>query len=413
MDRSRPLSARSSCNGRTYTLLALVLLAALGVDGRAQLAPARSDAIVRTVDRDELIGEVQSLTSESLTIRSDDGPVSLPRADLIRMTMGNSLSERIRGDALVLLAGGDWLVGKIESGDDTGFDLDTRDLGRVRLPLEAVRAVRFQIGEVLRERFDPAGEAGAVRDRRDRVSLMNGDVLKGFLVSIGGDRVVIDTDLGESPVPRRVVRRVDLASDAAPVGTVDTRVTLVNSGRLAVAGLSYDGSSSATARDRSGAPVTIPIDRVGVVDFLGGRWRPLTSVLPVSAEHTPMLSLDWTWRTNRNVLGGALVVDGERFDYGLGVHSRASLIYELTDDVSTFVTSFGIDDDSGSFASVDVRILVDDQIRFEQADVRPGKLYGPVRVPVRGARRIELVVDFGEAGDLQDRFDWIDPGFVR
>lgn len=368
---------------------------------------------MRTVDRDAVIGQVESLTSDSLMMRSDGEPVSIARADLVRLSTGHSPSARIRGDALVVLSGGDWLVGKIESGDDTGFDIDTRDLGRVRLPLEAVRAVRFQIGEVLRERFDPAGDAAAVSSRRDRVSLMNGDVLEGFVVSIGGDRVVIDTDLGESPVPRRVVRRVDIAGGGKPGGAAAARLTLVNSGRFAVSALSYDGASSAVARDRAGEPLTIPIDRIAVIDFLGGRWKPLTSVLPVSAEHTPMLSLDWPWRTNRNVLGGALVVGGERFDFGLGVHSRASLIYELTDDASMFVTSFGIDDDSGPFASVDVRILVDDQTGFEQTDVRPGTLHGPIRVPVRGAKRIELVVDFGEAGDLQDRFNWIDPGFVR
>jgi len=32
---------------------------------------------------------------------------------------------------------------------------------------------------------------------------------------------------------------------------------------------------------------------------------------------------------------------------------------------------------------------------------------------VRCANRIELVVDFGENGDMQDRFDWVEAALIR
>ena len=42
-----------------------------------------------------------------------------------------------------------------------------------------------------------------------------------------------------------------------------------------------------------------------------------------------------------------------------------------------------------------------------------GALFGPVRLNVEKADRIELVVDFGEHGDLQDRFNWVDTALIR
>jgi hypothetical protein len=56
---------------------------------------------------------------------------------------------------------------------------------------------------------------------------------------------------------------------------------------------------------------------------------------------------------------------------------------------------------------------VDGQQRFERSDVVRGKLHGPVRIDVSGAKQVTLEVDFGRNGDIQDRFDWIEPGLVK
>ena len=112
-------------------------------------------------------------------------------------------------------------------------------------------------------------------------------------------------------------------------------------------------------------------------------------------------------------MGGPLTVAGEAFERGIGVHSRSSLIFEIKGAYREFVTSFGMDDDSGPVADVTVVILVDGQKRFEKAHIRPGMLHGPVRLDVAKAGRLELIVDFGDNGDLQDRFDWIGTGLIR
>ncbi|MHC4090088.1 MAG: NPCBM/NEW2 domain-containing protein [Planctomycetota bacterium] len=56
---------------------------------------------------------------------------------------------------------------------------------------------------------------------------------------------------------------------------------------------------------------------------------------------------------------------------------------------------------------------IDGQLRFAQEDIAPGKLHGPIRLDVTGAKRIKLTVLFGQNADLQDRFDWIEPALIR
>jgi hypothetical protein len=72
-----------------------------------------------------------------------------------------------------------------------------------------------------------------------------------------------------------------------------------------------------------------------------------------------------------------------------------------------------MDDDSGPLADVTVMVLVDGQRRLEKTHVRRGTLFGPVRVDLSRAGRIELIVDYGDNGDLQDRFDWVEAGLIR
>ena len=126
-----------------------------------------------------------------------------------------------------------------------------------------------------------------------------------------------------------------------------------------------------------------------------------------------MLSLAWEFKPDRNVLGNTITVAGQAFERGIGVHSRSSLTYDLKGDYREFVTHFGMDDDSGPYADVSVVILVDGKRRFEKHGVRRRKLYGPFSIDVKLAKRIELIVDFGKNGDVQDRFNWVEPALVR
>jgi hypothetical protein len=126
-----------------------------------------------------------------------------------------------------------------------------------------------------------------------------------------------------------------------------------------------------------------------------------------------MMSIDWPFRVNRNVLDKPLVVGNETFEHGLGVHSRTLLRYELAGGYREFVTRLGLDRSAGPYAAVDVSVRVDGVTQFSESIAYPSELRGPVRISVEGSRTLELLVDFGPNGSMQDRFNWIEPGLVR
>ena len=93
-----------------------------------------------------------------------------------------------------------------------------------------------------------------------------------------------------------------------------------------------------------------------------------------------------------------------------GRHSAGSW-----DTLDSFYSDKGffLDDDSGAYADVSVSILVDGKPRFQQTGVRRGILHGPIRLNVARTKRIELIVDFGKNGDIQDRFNWVEAALIR
>jgi hypothetical protein len=149
------------------------------------------------------------------------------------------------------------------------------------------------------------------------------------------------------------------------------------------------------------------------IDIRGGRWQWLSALKPAGYEHVPMQTIKWPYRLDRNVRGDTMRIGGQSFDTGLGVRSRSCLRYELGGGYSRFVSHYGLDDASGDFGNVDVEIRVDGTRRLEASGVLPGRLYGPVDLDVRGAKYLELIVDFGANGGIQDYFNWADAALVR
>jgi len=227
------------------------------------------------------------------------------------------------------------------------------------------------------------------------------------------DGVTFDAAGGAASAPYRLVVALHIAHPepkklVAPHAVVQVRDT----GRLTATDVNL-ADDTAELHLRSGGVVRCAAERLARIDVAAGRWTWLSELRPVSAEQVPMLALGWDHHVDENVRGGPIVVAGQSFERGLGVHARSVLIFELDGAYREFVTSFGLDDDSGPYADVNVSILVDGRPRFDKTHVRRGILHGPIRLDVSRAGRIALIVDFGDNGDLQDRFDWVEPALIR
>ena len=380
------------------------------------------DVVVQTVEADLIHGRLAALSLiHGAAIQTEEKNARrVATTDLVRITMPQTVSRgglgqgtTHPGDVTLLLTQGDRLHGRIVGGDTETILFETIALGEIRVPLDATQAVHFSraSGPAYRD-----SAAWFERDRAedsDRVLLTNGDVISGFIKAIDATGVSIDGTLGEAKLPRRLVVAAQLvAAKPPPIDGAHFVLMLRQTGRLTVTAFELS-HQTVEARLWYGESVTFQADRIARIDVAGGRWEWLSTHQPISYQHTPMLSLAWEYVPNRNVLGAPIRVAGETFDYGIGVHSRSSLTYDLKGIYREFVTSLGIDDSGGPYADVSVLILFDGKRRFDQSHVKRGKLLGPVRLDVTKAKRLELIVDYGDNGDIQDRFDWVEAALIR
>ncbi|HNQ22974.1 MAG TPA: NPCBM/NEW2 domain-containing protein [Phycisphaerae bacterium] len=370
---------------------------------------------VQTIAESRWEGVLEAFSlQEGLRLRPAGSAVrSIAAADVVRIKTGSTPVTPGAGHWIVRLAGGDVLYGRPVDSTAEGLRLETAELGVLDLSLDVLCGLHAPV---------PAAAAGADRlsaferasyGREDAVLMANGDVLRGFVTAVSGQHVVIESGTEARQVPLGLVVAVRLAAGepVTPTGLYGVAF-LAQGGRVTLTEMTW-AADHVQARLRAGPVVRFPAGELLSLEVYGGRWEWLARRAPTSFQHTPMLGLDFGWAANRNVLGGLLRVAGQDYEHGLGVHSRCRLVYDLGGGFTVFTTSFGMDDDSGPLADVAVLVLIDGQPRFEQSQVRVGKLHGPLRLDVTGARRLELLVDFGDHGDIQDRFDWIEPALVR
>jgi hypothetical protein len=103
-----------------------------------------------------------------------------------------------------------------------------------------------------------------------------------------------------------------------------------------------------------------------------------------------------------------LTKDGEStFDKGLGTHPKTVLTYDLAGKYSRFESHIGLDAATGKRGRADVRI----KLGGKEVDLPDLKTLTAgqavfVRVNVRGAKELTLIVDFGPTGDVQADVNW-------
>jgi hypothetical protein len=377
---------------------------------------AISIAEMRTVDQTYSNVELVSFSLHAgASLRVGRDPVTLPAKDVIRISFAKERHTKAGEikDFRWTLAGGDRLIGPAISADPGAVVIQDTHVGLISVPLEALARIDVPQpgGAAFRESMTWFDRAPIQGD--DLVLLTNGDLLRGFLAEVATDGLILETDAGPSIIPYRLVLSVRFANPESPESkSVQARLELAGGGQVTLSEFRMsDGAAS--GRTLFGPPVTLEAASIAALEVLGGRWEWLSELNPISTVHVPMLGLAWEHAANASVLGAPLRVAGQSFGRGLGVHSRSTVAYALKGEYREFVTLFGLDESAGALADVDVLVMVDGQAKFSRGAVRAGELFGPIRVDVSGANRLELIVEYGKNGDVQDRFNWIEPGLVR
>ena len=110
--------------------------------------------------------------------------------------------------------------------------------------------------------------------------------------------------------------------------------------------------------------------------------------------------------------GGWLRAGGRLYLKGIGMHSAARLSYALPPGAKRFQAEAALDDAAGGDGSVRFRVFVDGKELYGSPPVRGEMPPAPIDVDISGGKRLDLVVDFADRADVQDRADWLNARLV-
>ena len=245
--------------------------------------------------------------------------------------------------------------------------------------------------------------------------LDNGDEVAGLIESLAGDKLTIKGDLGlvDVPIPRvvAVIFNPALRQPAAARASA-AWIGLSDGTRLLAATVElHDGALELTSL--SGGVWKAKGEDLVFLMPQSGRAVFLSDLRPDEYRFLPYLDMKWPYGTDRNVTGGQLRSGGRLSMKGLGVHSAARLSYKLDRPWGRFQAQIGIDDSTGGRGSAGFRLFVDGKKTYASPAIRGGAAPLPVSIDLSGARQLDLVVDYGEGGDVMDHADWLNARVVR
>jgi hypothetical protein len=164
-----------------------------------------------------------------------------------------------------------------------------------------------------------------------------------------------------------------------------------------------------------GTPVEAPLERVAALDLRQGEAVYLSDLEPKAYEHTPFLGASWPYARDGSVAGREIRLAGGTYDKGLGMHSESRLSYDLGGAYRRFEADVGLDERTGKRGRVRVEVLVDGKARplGKGGELTAADGVLRVRLDVRGARELTLVVRFGRFGDVQAHVNWGDARLIR
>ncbi len=376
---------------------------------------ARVQVSVRTIGHQTLSGDLIEFSLDGgvrLLTPGAPEPIAIPPMEVVQIRNLSPI-EATTAPLCVLLAGGDKIYGTISGSSPDQLIFDTVMRKRIAIPLERIRACLTPKASLPKWQKRAEQLISASASSEDRLLMANGDLLRGFLVRIAPEKITFEHAGREMEIDPALM--VALAIVPEPYATGDAprvRLEFVDGSTLTVSRVRWTPEGlDLTFFD--GSLQGLSSETLRSAEISGGPWVWLSSVTPSKYEHTPLLSLKWPYRIDKNVLGGPLSIGGRPFDSGIGVHSRSVLTYELGGKYREFTTQCGLDDIAGLMGDVSAAISVDGEVKWEERHMRGGAAPRAVRIDVNGAQILKLYVDFGGNGDVRDRFDWADAALVR
>jgi hypothetical protein len=357
-----------------------------------------------TLDGQTVVGTIDALTLERLTVAADTGRVSIPTERLLAVSSKRKL-ESPPGTAgvVVELTDGAVVHGSryVARGDQVRI---TSLRGEVlEVPAHIVRSVLYGGSE--REGLGSEwARLLAMKADADLLVVRSGDALdyhKGVLHDVTEESVRFDLDGELLPVKRsKVYGLVYRRPPAADLPPAVCRITDAAGSQWPVRSLALAAKLKWTTP--AGLSMSQTLDDIARIDFSGGKLLYLGDLKPESVTWTPYfggreplpsMKRFYAPRFDCGFDSRPLLLGKTEYHKGLALYSRTEMIYRLPERFSRFLAVAGIADAVRPGGKVRLVIRGDDRVLFE-GGLSGNELPQPIDLDISGVRRLTILVDF-------------------
>jgi len=367
-----------------------------------------------TLDGERHLGRLMQISPAAVTLEQESSPREFPLSEVmdVRFTdVAATESNDAQTQQVVFVDGTKLGCGKVEIARQKA-KLATNRLAAIEAPVEVIASIQFQSTDAgLLEAWHQLLDREL---KRDLLVIRKGNVLDhldGIVGGINANAVVFVHDGEEIPVPIGKVFGVIYAGrkriPAAPLCRI-----VVTGGDVLVARRLSRVDTRTHAELLCGAEVTLPEEKLALIDFSLGKVRYLSEMEPREVKYTPFFDITWKYRRDQNLDGGPIRVGNREYTRGLSLHSRTYLRYRLAREYRRFRAVMGIDGVVGRRGDVHV-VISGDQKPLLQADVRGSDAPREIDLDVTNVRDLEILVDFGGDLDIADHLDLADAKVIK
>jgi hypothetical protein len=347
-------------------------------------------------------------------------PTDIPEGELVVLRrVGKDLPDRPAGLHLVFTNGDCLPVHRVKlEGERVVYQLNDKNRTELKAPLSSLAVVWLSPSSDLAGRDKLRRRWAAQKRPRDVVHLLNGDTVEGILTGLDDSSVLVDVDKKKVRLDvdnvSAVALSTELASVPKPKGAYG-RAILADGARVSLAKAACDDGKTLAATTLYNGAVRFPLDEVIALYIFQARAVYLSDLKPAKVDFKPFGNLDWPPIADGTVSGRDLRLAGSVYDKGIGLHADTRLTYDLGGNYRWFEALVGLEElDDGKTGSARVKVLVDGKPRPLDVELLSDKSKPlPVRLDVKDAKELTLVVEFGKRGDVLARVNWIDARLVR
>jgi NPCBM/NEW2 domain len=167
------------------------------------------------------------------------------------------------------------------------------------------------------------------------------------------------------------------------------------------------GGSGNTAR------MELPLAMLTKLETRNGRMVYVSDLTPISVSQSPYFERLMPYQVNQSLTGGAMRLNDGTVAKGIAVHSRCVLTYALDRQYERFRAKVGFQQPEGKVGRAAVRVLGDEKVLWEDADLKGDGKPAVLDLPASGVKTLTLEVGYGKDEDIGDRVIWGDARLIK